>query len=118
MLPAEHRLTRSADFRVATRRGVRSRRGSLVAHLWVGPGDRSARVGLVVSKAVGAAVVRTRVKRRLRHVAREQLSLLPGSSVLVVRALPAAADATSAQLGEDLAAALGRCLEQVPVAAP
>lgn len=66
-------------------------------------------VGLVVSKAVGNAVVRTRVKRRLRHLARERLSMLPGSAVLVVRALPAAADADSTQLGGDL----DRCLQRV-----
>jgi len=65
-------------------------------------------VGFVVSKAVGNAVVRNRVKRRLRHMAREHLAVLPGSAVLVVRALPAAADASAAELGGDLA----RCLER------
>ncbi len=64
------------------------------------------RVGFVVSRAVGNAVVRNRVKRRLRHLVREHLSSLPGSAVLVVRALPAAAAASSAELGADLA----RCL--------
>ena len=48
-----------------------------------------ARVGFVVSKAVGNAVVRNRVQRRLRHLAREHLASLPGSAVLVIRALPA-----------------------------
>ena len=67
------------------------------------------RVGLVVSRAVGGAVHRTRVKRRLRHLAREHLASLPGSAVLVVRALPASADASSAELGSDL----GRCLQRV-----
>jgi ribonuclease P protein component len=66
------------------------------------------RVGFVVSKAVGNAVVRNRVKRRLRHLAREHVSSLPGSAVLVVRALPAAADAASAELGADLARGLSR----------
>ena len=67
------------------------------------------RVGLVVSKAVGNAAVRNRVKRRLRHLAREHLASLPGSAVLVVRALPAAGTASHAELGADLA----RCLERV-----
>ena len=48
--------------------------------------------GFVVSKAVGNAVVRNRVQRRLRHLAREHLASLPGSAVLVVRALPAVGD--------------------------
>jgi ribonuclease P protein component len=67
-------------------------------------------VGFVVSKAVGPAVVRNRVRRRLRHLARERLASLPGSAVLVVRALPPAADAPSSALAEDLDRALGRVL--------
>lgn len=70
-----------------------------------GPG----RVGFVVSKAVGPAVTRNRVKRRLRHLAREHVSSLPGSAVLVVRALPEAASASYEELRTDL----GRCLERV-----
>jgi len=48
------------------------------------------------------------VQRRLRHLAREHLASLPGSAVLVVRALPAAADATYPELRDDLARCLGR----------
>jgi ribonuclease P protein component len=80
-------------------------------HLHTGGTDVApARVGLVVSKAVGGAVVRNTVKRRLRHLTRERLSLLPGSAVLVVRALPPAASATYAELGADLDRALTRAL--------
>ena len=68
------------------------------------------RVGFVVSKAVGNSVARNRVKRRLRHQARERLSSLPGSAVLVVRALPAAAEASSSDLAADLDRGLGRVL--------
>lgn len=72
------------------------------------------RIGFVVSKAVGPAVTRNRVKRRLRHLAREQLSdletRLPGSAVLVVRALGPSAGATSAELRADLVRCLGRVL--------
>ncbi len=67
------------------------------------------RVGFVVSKAVGTAVVRNHVKRRLRHLARERLDTLPGSAVLVVRALPPASEASYAELGSDL----DRCLDRV-----
>ena len=72
-------------------------------------GSPDPRVGFVVSKAVGNAVRRNKVKRRLRHVARERLAALPASAVLVVRALPAAADATYGGLAQDFDAAL-RCL--------
>ncbi|GHC76069.1 hypothetical protein GCM10010349_55800 [Streptomyces flavofungini] len=68
------------------------------------------RAGFVVSKAVGGAVVRTTVKRRLRHLMRDRLASLPPGSLVVVRALPGAGDADHAQLARDLDAALERLL--------
>jgi ribonuclease P protein component len=111
VLPAAHRLRDGATFREAIRSGRRAGRRTVVVHLWTDPSvraDGAARVGLVVSKAVGNAVVRNQVKRRLRHLAREHVSTLPGSAVLVVRALPPSAGASSAELRADLA----RCLER------
>jgi ribonuclease P protein component len=75
-------------------------------------GPTTPRVGFVVSRSVGHAVVRNRVRRRLRHLVRDrlpELSVLPGGAVLVVRALPDAAAASYDELRGDLA----RCLERV-----
>lgn len=66
----------------------------------------SARVGFVVSKAVGNAVVRHRVTRQLRHLVRERLHTVPAGTLVVVRALRPAAGSTSGELGADLDAAL------------
>jgi ribonuclease P protein component len=66
------------------------------------------RIGFVVSKAVGNSVVRHRVARRLRHVFRDRLGTVRPGCTLVVRALPAAASAASAELGDDIDAALRR----------
>jgi len=108
VLPPAHRLTDPELFRRAVRSGARQATARVVVHLAsVGEGSE-ARVGFVVSKAVGTAVVRNRVKRRLRHAARESLIELPGSAVLVVRALPPAAESTYEELASDLA----RCLER------
>ncbi|WP_447004987.1 ribonuclease P protein component [Saccharothrix isguenensis] len=68
------------------------------------------KVGFVVSKAVGNSVVRHQVSRRLRHVVRERLDLLPPGTSLVVRALAPSAEASSAELGRDLDAALHKVL--------
>jgi ribonuclease P protein component len=68
----------------------------------------SARVGFVVSKAVGNSVVRHRVTRRLRHLMADRIGTLPPGCALVVRALPAAAGASSSELGADLDGALRR----------
>lgn len=120
MLPARHRLTDRADFAATIRgRGAR-RQGSrlLVVHARVADatatdarGDHPPRVGLVVSKAVGNAVVRTRVKRRLRAQIAPLLASVPGGTDLVVRANPAAAGADSQALG----AALRHCLAALVV---
>lgn len=56
------------------------------------------RFGLIVSKAVGPAVVRHRVARRLRHICANIAAELPASTDIVLRALPGAADASSADL--------------------
>jgi ribonuclease P protein component len=106
VLPAAQRLTQPRTFQTATRRGSRATSRTLVTHLWTPGGDERPRVGFVVSRAVGNAVVRNRVKRRLRHLVREHLASLPDSAVLVLRALPPAAAASSSELGADLV----RCL--------
>jgi ribonuclease P protein component len=113
VLAAAQRLRRSVDFAVAIRGGRRAGRGSVVVHLLLdepdlhdSPHPIPVRAGFVVSKALGNAVVRNRVRRRLRHLVRPRLAGLPAGAVLVVRALPAAASASFAQLGKDLDAAL------------
>ncbi|MFE9553781.1 ribonuclease P protein component [Streptomyces sp. NPDC006703] len=118
MLPTENRLRRREDFATAVRRGRRAGRPLLVVHLRSGSTDPHApgestpptRAGFVVSKAVGVAVVRNLVKRRLRHLMRDRLRRLPAGSLVVVRALPGAGDADHAQLARDLDAALSRLL--------
>ncbi|MEU2788634.1 ribonuclease P protein component [Streptomyces sp. NPDC007100] len=118
MLPTEHRLRRREDFATAVRRGRRAGRPLLVVHLRSGVTDPHAagetlppaRAGFVVSKAVGVAVVRNKVKRRLRHLVRDRLDRLPAGSLVVVRALPGAGDAGHDQLARDLDTALQRLL--------
>ena len=114
MLPAAARLTSSESFRRCVREGRRAGARTVVVHAVTGPMTtgvpaESARVGFVVGRAVGGAVVRNRVRRRLRHLVRERLADLPETALLVVRALPAAAGASYAELREDL----GRCLDRV-----
>ncbi len=69
-------------------------------------GPPPVRFGFSVSRAVGNAVIRNRVRRRLRHLAAERLGRLPAGATVVVRALPAAADRDFHELGRDLDAAL------------
>ena len=112
------------------RRGVRISRPTLVLHAtYLARGttpldprdmerasasapDADLRVGFVVGKAVGNAVTRNRVRRRLRHLAAAQLPSTPLPLDVVVRALPRAASA-SAELPADLASAWSQAVSRL-----
>jgi ribonuclease P protein component len=61
--------------------------------------------------------VRHRVTRRLRHLVASRLPTLPADALLVVRALPPAAAASSAELAEDLDAGLRSALRKLDASA-
>ena len=107
MLPARHRLRTAADFSAVVRGDGTARSGGrlVVVHgRYAGTtADRPGpRVGFVVSKSVGGAVVRNRTKRVLRHLVAARLTRIPPACDLVVRANPAAASATTPELAADL----------------
>jgi ribonuclease P protein component len=122
VLAAAQRLRRREEFAATIRAGRRAGRGVIVVHLTgdsrtgvivpdIGPAPAGrsvlpARAGFVVSKAVGNAVARNTVRRRLRHLMRRHLGELPADTAVVVRALPGAADRTYRDLAADLDAAL------------
>ena len=116
VLTRSHRLTSSQSFAQTVRRGRRAGTSTLVLHLAVPADvavDAHAKVGFVVSKAVGGSVTRNLVKRRLRHLVRERLSSLPDAAALVVRANPAAGSASFAVLAADFDTALDRLLGSI-----
>jgi ribonuclease P protein component len=110
VLPSGARMRRSTEFQAAIRSGSRAGRSLLVGHLLVRDDvTEPPRIGFTVSRAVGPAVVRNRVKRRLRHLAAGYLQSLPAGSLLVLRANPPAATASQA----DLAAELGQVVRSL-----
>jgi ribonuclease P protein component len=107
-------MRRSAEFGLAVRSGSRAGKPTIVGHLLVDP-DRSGeppKIGFVVNRAVGSAVVRNRVRRRLRELMRGYLQLLPGGSLLVVRANPLAARADQSDLAADLGLVISKLLRR------
>ncbi|WP_303124452.1 ribonuclease P protein component [Corynebacterium sp.] len=106
MLPASQRLRHRSDFRAAIR-GATSGSKLVVVHVVIRSSDPAAadlingpRVGVVCSKSVGNSVVRHTVARHLRHVVKEVVEDLPQNVDLVIRARPAAADASHSALAE------------------
>jgi ribonuclease P protein component len=114
MLPARARLRKSPDFAEALRFGRRAGRPTLVASVLrtSGVDARTAveppRIGFVVGRRIGGAVVRNRLRRRLRHLVADRLEGLPAGSRTVVRALPGAERLSYRDLGRELDAVLGR----------
>jgi ribonuclease P protein component len=110
-----HRLSRSRDFDAVYRHG-RSVSTRFLVLYWFAREEEAAgegpRVGLAVPKAAGTAVVRNKLKRRLREAFRARLSELPQNQdyVLVVR--PGLAEAADARgfdwLGERVDEILGK----------
>lgn len=60
----------------------------VVIHTLSGDSEADLKVGFTVSKKVGNAVVRNKVRRRLRHIMRTHLHDVD-AQVIVIRALPA-----------------------------
>ena len=103
-------MRRSSDFGATVRRGRRAGSRTLVVHVLPAEAESSQApvVGFVVPKAIGGAVVRNRTKRRLRALVRPLLARMAPGTRVVVRALPAASEATTASLGQDLARTIDR----------
>ncbi|TDE98748.1 ribonuclease P protein component [Occultella glacieicola] len=108
MLPAQHRMRHGDEFADAIRSGARSGTPRVVVHYRGSTRAEPARVGFVVSKAIGGAVQRNLVKRRLRAVTAARLEALPPGTSVVVRALPGAAIASYPELERDVV----RCLDR------
>ncbi|HYN57157.1 MAG TPA: ribonuclease P protein component [Motilibacterales bacterium] len=107
------RIRRAEDFRVVMRAGSRAASRTLVVHAHGGRTSEPARAGFVVGRSVGGSVIRHRVTRQLRHLMRVQLEGLPPGIDIVVRALPPAGPATSAELSADLASGVRRALSKL-----
>ncbi len=105
MLRQENRVRTSADFTNIVRSGARTGRRNLVFYALTGNSFEPSRFGFIVSKAVGNAVVRNLVKRRLRKCAADVLAAQPEGLMVVARALPASAAASWVELSSDYASA-------------
>ncbi len=103
--PKATRLRRRAEFLGVQREGRRRHTPHLVIIRQLADG-RSSRLGVTVSKRVGNAVVRNRVKRLLREVFRVRRAHIWPALDLVVIAKPGAKDMSYAQASAEFAKGL------------
>ena len=82
-LPKSARLRRTADYRKVYAEGRRRNLGLLVGFARAN-GERTSRIGITVSRALGGAVERNRLKRRVREVVRRHRAELgPGWDIVL-----------------------------------
>ncbi len=106
MLARANRVVDGADFRAVVRRGRRSATATAVYHRLVTDPGRPARFGVIVSKAVGTAVDRNRVRRRLRALSRALVDAGRTGEDVVIRVLPGDAQRSWDSLSADMHVAL------------
>lgn len=94
--PRTNRLRKTYQYNLVRVNG-RSKYGSLFRLSSLAPSHGSSACGIIVSRRVGGAVVRNKVKRRLRELYRQsQATLLPGLWIVLI----ASSSAATASLDE------------------
>lgn len=80
----EARLLKHAAFEAVYQQGRRIFSGNLTVFFWRRVEGSGPRVGFTVSRALGGAVERNRIKRRLREAVRHRLALLTAPVDVVI----------------------------------
>jgi ribonuclease P protein component len=102
VLARANRVVLPGDFRAAVRRGRRVTTSTAVYYRLPTDPAAPARFGVIVSKAVGNAVDRNRVRRRLRALGRAAVDAGHRGEDVVVRVLPGSAQQSWDSLSADM----------------
>lgn len=97
----QNRITRGDDYRRIVRTGHRVGDANCIVHAVFrseSEAEAPARFGFIVSKAVGNAVQRNLVRRRLKTIADRQIRAGLAATDIVIRALPESLNAPFAEL--------------------
>ncbi|MEO8432920.1 MAG: ribonuclease P protein component [Acidobacteriota bacterium] len=110
----DDRLRKRTEFEACYASGVRVSGRHLLLFLLPRPEASRPRIGISVSRRVGGAVTRNRVKRRIRQLFRTHRGLFEARAAeLVVNARPSAATAPFADLERDYLSGLARAVSRL-----
>lgn len=104
-------LRKRGEFLRTQRFGQRAR-GRFVVVLSTPSRSEDPRLGFTVSKRLGRAVHRNRVRRRLKEIVRTQVERLRTSTDYVVIAYPGAVQISYSQLAADVCSCFGRLIRR------
>ena len=107
--PKRVRLLRSTDFRKVYDQGSRFSGPFFAAFCLRGAPEDGPRIGFTVPRAVGKAVVRNRIKRRMREAVRLRLNRLNTSWSIVINPRAKSLEAAAAELEREVERLFERC---------
>ncbi len=113
--PRRGRLSRSADFDRVMRNGRSQAGREFVLYVFPRGGEEPARLGLSVSRKVGGAVERNRVKRLLREAFAKEGARFPAGADAVVIARPGARELAEREGLHGVQSALGALIDKLDV---
>ena len=100
--PRSARLLRSGEYERVYREGRRHSSKQFVVFARATSPESPARFGTSVKKGLGGAVVRNRIRRRVREIVRLHRGELPAGWDIVIHPRASVAEAEFAALGEEL----------------
>jgi ribonuclease P protein component len=103
------RVLRSSEFRKIYQTGVRVTSRYFAAFCLREADTGPPRCGFTVPKALGKAVTRNRLKRRMREAVRSQLRLLPANWAIVFNPRRSVLDAPFEELCREVGRVFARC---------
>ena len=113
MLARVNRVVTADDYRATVRTGRKSVSAHAAVYLRRREEIAAPRFGFIVSKAVGNAVQRNLMRRRLKTVCAGILGTVPDGLDLVIRMLPGAAQITWSNLEQEMTVLLTRGLAKL-----
>ena len=108
MLARGNRLVRGSDYRHTVRYGKKAGAQYTVMYVFARNDQLPVRFGFIVAKTVGNAVIRNRVRRRLKAASFELLDSARAGRDVVIRALPSSAGASWTSLRNEVFGAAER----------
>jgi len=109
-LPKPSRVLRSSEFRETYNRGSRLSTRFFVAFcLRADDIQKPVRFGFTTPRALGKAVVRNRIKRRMREAVRQELVAFPDNWIIVINPRRSVLEAGFADLRCELRRVLAKC---------